>query len=41
MAVNSRGLIVGKENLDDRSRSGYEHAVVWEYNGQEVVESDT
>ncbi len=39
-AVNNFGLIVGEENMDDRCRNGYEHAVAWQDVGQGYVEYD-
>lgn len=39
-AINNRGLIVGEENFDDQCRNGREHAVAWEYNGQEFIQHD-
>ncbi len=39
-AINNLGLIVGEENMDDRCRNGYEHAVAWEDSGQGYIEYD-
>ncbi|MCL4197223.1 MAG: hypothetical protein KJZ69_06990 [Phycisphaerales bacterium] len=39
-AINNFGLIVGEENMDDRCRNGYEHAVAWEDAGQGYVQYD-
>jgi len=39
-AINNLGLIVGEENMDDRCRNGYEHAVAWENAGQGYVQYD-
>ncbi len=39
-AINNFSLIVGEENMDDRCRNGYEHAVAWEDAGQGYVEYD-
>lgn len=38
--INNLGLIVGEENMDDRCRNGYEHAVAWQDVGQGYVEYD-
>ncbi len=40
LAISNQGLIVGWDNKDSRCRSGYEHTVVWEHNGQQFVEYD-
>ncbi|MCL4196600.1 MAG: hypothetical protein KJZ69_03835 [Phycisphaerales bacterium] len=40
LAISGERLIVGMDNKDSRCRSGYEHAVVWEHNGQEFIEYD-
>ena len=38
--INNHGFIVGEENMDDRCRNGYEHAVAWEDAGQGYIEYD-
>lgn len=39
-AINNRGLIVGEENFDPQCRSGHEHAVAWEYDGEAFIQYD-